>query len=167
MVIGFNTGCSNLYPYKKLPFEKQFSLLKKMSKAFAQDRILLLGGKEDKENNNTLKKRLQNKVISTPTNLGLRNGILSLAMCDIVVTGDTLGLHIAVALKKSIVAWFGLSCDQEIDLYERGTKVLADVNCRPCWKNSCANEPKCNDMVDIDKICENVKTLYSKITKKN
>lgn len=165
VIIGFNTGCSNLYPYKKLAFEKQLLLLKRLYKAFPHDRVLLLGGREDTENNNGLKKKLQNKVISTPTELGLRKGILFVDLCDIVLTGDTLGLHIAIGLRKSIVVYFTITCANEIDLYERGHKILAKIDCRPCWKRECRIDPKCNEMVDIDEICEAVKTLHSKIKK--
>ncbi|NQT06425.1 MAG: glycosyltransferase family 9 protein [Candidatus Omnitrophica bacterium] len=165
-VIGFNTGCSNTYPYKKLSFDKQLLLLKKLSKIFPQDKILLLGGKEDTENNNLLKKKLQNKVISTPTEQGLRKGLLFVALCDIVLTGDTLGLHIAVALKKKIIAWFTISCVDEIDLYDRGVVITAEVDCRPCWKSECSVEPKCNDKVDVDQICEAVKRVHPKAVQK-
>jgi heptosyltransferase-2 len=166
VVIGFNTGCSDLYPYKKLPFESQARLLNALHKLFPHDRILLLGGKEDTENNGALKKRLQNKALSTPTDMGLRKGILFVGACDIVVTGDTLGLHIAVALKKKIAAFFTTTCAQEIDLYDRGYKTAAQVDCTPCWKRECRKEIKCYDRVDLDNICENVKNLYSTIEKK-
>ncbi len=166
VVIGFNTGCSNLYPYKKLPFDAQFLLLKKLYKVFPHEKIALLGGREDTENNNALKKRLQNKVISTPTESGLRKGILFVDLCNIVITGDTLGLHMAIALKKHVVTWFTISCAEEIDLYDRGTKILADVECRPCWKKECSHEIKCFEKVDLDKVCEETKVLHSKVTKK-
>ena len=166
VVIGFNTGCSDAFGYKKLDFDKQVLLLKRLYKVFPHSRLLLLGGKEDTDNNNALKKRLQSKVVSTPTDMGLRKGILFIDLCDIVLAGDTLGLHIAVALKKYVVAWFTISCENEIDLYERGEKILANVDCRPCLKKVCDKEPKCNAMVDIDQICEATKTLYSKIEKK-
>jgi len=165
IVIGFNTGCSGLYPYKKLGFDKQLYLLKKLYKMFGHDRILLLGGREDTENNNALKKKLQNKVVSTPTEEGLRKGILFVDACDIVLTGDTLGLHIAVALKKGVAAFFTITCASEIDLYERGHKILAEVDCRPCWKRECQNEKKCNEAVNIENICEAVRDLHSKIEK--
>lgn len=165
VVIGFNTGCSDLYPYKRLAPDKQALLVKKLSQALPHERILLLGGKEDAENNSILKKKFPQKVIHTPTGEGLRRGILYLDICDIVLTGDTLALHIAIALGKNIVAWFTLTCENEIDLYDRGCKILADIDCRPCWKKECPKEPKCNEMVDIDKICEAAKELCSKVKK--
>lgn len=166
IVIGFNTGCSNLYPYKKLSFDKQLSLLKRLNKAFPHDRIALLGGREDAQNNNALKKRLQNKVVATPTDMGLRKGIQFVDLCDIVITGDTLGLHIAVGLKKNIVSFFTMTCPGEIDLYDRGEMIVADVECTPCWKKNCSKEIKCFESVDIEKLCESVKNQYSKIEKK-
>lgn len=166
VIIGFNTGCSSLYPHKKLNLEKQIDLLKKLYKAFPHDRILLLGGREDTQNNTILKKKLQNKVISTPTDLGLRKGILFLELCDVVLTGDTLGLHIAIALKKNVIVWFTLTCPDEIDLYERGQKIVTQLDCNPCWKRECFKETKCNELVDVDKICETTKSLYSTIEKR-
>ena len=55
-----------------------------------------------------------------------------------------------MALKKRVVAWFSLSCDQEIELYGRGEKVLADVDSRPCWKRSCRQPVKCHERVDME-----------------
>jgi len=159
IVIGFNTGCSNAFPYKKLAFDSQILLLKRLNKLFPHDKIILLGGREDTENNLALKKRMLNKVTSTPTDQGLRKGILYMAPCDIVLTGDSLGLHLAIGLKKKVVSWFTLTCAEEIDLYDRGHKLLADIECRPCWKRECAVEPKCNTKVDIERICESVKEL--------
>jgi heptosyltransferase-2 len=167
VAIGYNTGCSNLYPYKRLRFDRQLLFLKKLSKALPHEKILLLGGREDTENNNALKRKLQNKVVLTPTDEGLRKGMLFESLCDIVVTGDTLGLHIAIALKKHVVAFFTITCPEEIDLYDRGHKVLADIECRPCWKRSCDREVKCFEKVDIDTVCEKVKDLYSRIKERS
>ncbi len=161
-VIGFNTGCSNLYPYKKLPFAKQAELIEALLNSVPDARIALLGGREDTENNARLKAQFQDKIISTPTDKGLRKGILFVEACDIVITGDTLGLHMAIALKKDVIVWFGISCENEIDLYNRGVKLTSEISCRPCWKRSCEITPKCNDLVDISKISEAVKSLIKK-----
>lgn len=56
--------------------------------------------------------------------------------CHLIVTGDTLALHLAIALKKLVVTFFGSTCHQEIDLYGRGQKLIADVHCVPCYKGS-------------------------------
>lgn len=44
--------------------------------------------------------------------------------CELIVTNDSLGLHMAIALKKKIVALFGPTSAYETDLYGRGEKIL-------------------------------------------
>jgi len=153
-VIGFNTGCSVLYPYKKFTVERSIDTVRMWREKFPDYTVALLGGREDAERQAQMKAAFANDsmVINTPTNEGLRSGILWMAACDMVFTGCSLGLHIAQALKKPTVVWFGVSCAQEIDLYDRGVKLLADVSCSPCWKKSCTNEPKCFNQVSVEKI---------------
>lgn len=46
--------------------------------------------------------------------------------CETVVTLDSLGLHLAIALKKNIIALFGPTNACEVELYERGVKLCYD-----------------------------------------
>jgi len=161
MLLGINTGCSEFYPYKKLPLKKQVELIGTLFKEINGVKIALLGGKEDTENNEVLKDHFKEKIISTPTDQGLRKGILFIAACDAVISGDSLGLHIAIALKKPVVAWFSITCENEIDLYGRGVKITSNIKCRPCWQSSCTNMPKCNELVDMGKISRLAKSLVN------
>ena len=155
-VIGYNTGCSLLFPYKKFTVERSVALIAAWRKAFPDYTIALLGGPEDTERQELMKQEFSNDpwVVNTPTTGGLRSGMRWMAGADIVLSGCSLGLHIAIALKKPVIAWFGVSCIQEIDVYDRGVKIQSKVSCSPCWKKSCDNEPKCFDMVPLDEILE-------------
>jgi hypothetical protein len=150
ILVGWNTGCSPRYPYKKLAIDDQIELMNLTWRTLPRkDRVrfaLLGGGREDHERNLTIENMLrveQIPVTCTPALQGIRRGMAAAAACDMVVTGDTLGLHMAIGLKKPVVTWFGTTCHQEIDLYGRGVKVLSTVDCRPCWLQSCHLEPKC------------------------
>jgi len=153
-VIGFNTGCSNLYPNKKLTVEQHIELIGRLHAEFPEAHYLLLGGKEDTGRNQEIKDALGEVVISTPTTLGLRRGICFTNLCDVVVTGDSLGMHLAIALKKYVIAWFGVSCAAEIDLYGRGEKIVRALECSPCWKQVCDNPrgPICVTEFNLDEI---------------
>jgi hypothetical protein len=144
--VGFNTGCSPLYPYKKLPLATQAAAIRQLH-ARTGEPVLLLGGPEDTERNAALAELVGAAGEPTPTTGGLRAGAAQVARCDVVVSGDSLGMHMAIALGRHVVAWFGVTCPQEILLYGRGVKLLADVSCAPCWRRSCDNEPKCFDAV--------------------
>jgi heptosyltransferase-2 len=137
LVIGFNTGCSELFVLKKLELETQAQAIRQIAAEMPEAKIILLGGREDTERNQRLVELTEGLAIPTPTTLGLRAGIVLENLADIVVSGDSLGLHIAIALKKYAVGWFGLSCAAEVDLYNRGVKIIRDLPCAPCWKKVC------------------------------
>ena len=150
LLVGWNTGCGPRYPYKRLDPDDQVRVMRLTHERLRRpDRarfFLLGGGPEDAARNAAIAEALAEhgvEAIEGPCGGGLRRGLASVAACDVVVSGDTLGLHMAIGLKKPVIAWFGITCHQEIDVYGRGIKVLADVPCRPCWMQSCSQEPKC------------------------
>ncbi len=150
MVVGVNTGCSNLFPNKKLPLQYQRMLIHRLRQARPAWPVLLLGGIEDGVRNAELAADLGMHVIPTPTDEGLRRGMTYTQLADVVFTGDSLGMHMAIALGKRTVVWFGLTCEQEIEIYDRGEKLTADVKCRPCWRKECDKPVKCWDSLDPD-----------------
>lgn len=137
LAIGFNTGCSDLFPNKKMTVDQHLWLIRRIRRALPKAKMVLLGGKAETERNLEIKKKAGPFVINSPTSEGLRRGMAYIQACDLVVTGDTAAMHMAIALKKWVVAWFGLSCASEIELFGRGEKIVSKLDCSPCWKKSC------------------------------
>lgn len=159
IVIGFNTGCSNLFPNKKMTIDQHLKLIE----MFSEDKdikMLLLGGPEDTARNeeicSTATERnpdLKTRLFNTPSLEGLRKGIVYENAADVVITGDSYGMHLAIALKKCVLVWFGVSCWTEIDLYDRGAKFIPNgLFCSPCWKKVCPYDWECGKMVDLEAI---------------
>ncbi len=164
--VGFNTGCSNLFPNKKMTIEQHVKLINSLA-VEKNLKIVLLGGKEDTERNDnimeTLNEETRAKVISTPTTLGLRRGACFMDICDVVITGDSFGMHMAIGLKKYVIVWFGLSCAAEIELYGRGEKLIpVELECSPCWKKVCPYNLECIQMIDSEKIIRLTKEFGEK-----
>lgn len=153
-LVGINTGCSALYPNKKLSVNLQRELIVKLQRMYPSVGVVLLGGPEDTERNQLIARGLD--VISSPTEAGIRDGLISTSAVDVLVSGDSLGLHMGIALRKWCVAWFGPTCSQEIDLYDRGTKVITQASCHPCWKKVCHKDVMCYDLVNIHQIIDGV-----------
>ncbi|MEO8166787.1 MAG: glycosyltransferase family 9 protein [bacterium] len=152
LVVGFNTGCSLLYPNKKMTIEQHLALIKKMHGVEGL-KLVLAGGPEDTERNAEIARLAQGKVISTPTTDGLRRGLCYENICDVIISGDSFGMHAAIALRKHVLVWFGVSCWTEIDLYERGEKFIPHgLFCSPCWKRECPYNLECIQMIDLDAI---------------
>lgn len=151
-VIGINTGCAAVLPAKKLSIQNHRDLIRRMRSRYPEYQIVLLGGPEDTIRNIEISEGLE--VILSPTEKGLRDGLVSVAACDVVMTGDSLGMHMAISQKIRVVAWFGPSCHQEIDLFGLGEKILTLANCSPCWKRSCQKSVMCYDLVDLNQVVE-------------
>jgi ADP-heptose:LPS heptosyltransferase len=160
-IIGYNTGCSLLFPYKKFTVPRAIEVIAAWRKEFPLMTVALLGGREDSERQQEMKAAFKDDpfVVNTPTQDGLRSGILWMDTADMVLSGCSLGMHIAIALKKPTIAWFGVSCLQEVDLYDRGVRLQAEVGCSPCWKKSCDNEPKCFDQVAPKRIVDESRNI--------
>lgn len=165
IIIGFNTGCSTLFPNKKMRVDQHIKLINRLLKE-TDYRVILLGGPEDSERNHEIANAFPLEVISTPTNEGVRMGAVYEALADIIVTGDSFGMHLGIALQKYIVSWFGLSCWTEIDLYDHGVMFYPkELECAPCWKKSCPYQLECIDQIDLDGMYNAVLEAAKKLNK--
>lgn len=161
-VIGFNTGCSLLFPNKKMTLE-QHSVLIKRFLDLNDYKIMLLGGPEDSERNEILATQFEGKVLNTPTNEGVRKGACYESIPQVIITGDSFGMHLAIALKKYVIAWFGLSCWTEIELYNRGVKLFPKgLFCAPCWKKVCPYNLECIQMIDLERIVKETVAYFNR-----
>jgi len=154
-VVGIQTGCSDLYPLKSLTEDYLIDLVERIRRRHPGVVLLLLGGPPERERNASIARRFPSGVIETPTDEGLRRGILYLDACDIVVSPDSGALHIAIALHKWTVGWFNVSCAQEIDFFDHGVKVTTSLACSPCWRRDCP-DPICLAMADLEAIVDGV-----------
>ena len=87
-----------------------------------------------------------------------------LSSCKIIVTCDTLGLHLASALRKKVVAIVGPTENREFS-YKRVVFVRPHSRkCMPCDSPKCKMKEKCLREIDAKKISEiiiNIKGLRS------
>jgi ADP-heptose:LPS heptosyltransferase len=159
LIVGFNTGCSELYPNKKMTIEQHAVLIRRLS-AIRGLKLVLVGGPEDTIRNAEIARQSAGSVLNTPTGEGLRRGLCYENLCDVVITGDSFGMHAAIGLRKHVIVWFGVSCPAEIDLFGRGVKLIPEgLACSPCWKRACPFNLECIQMIDLDRVVREVE-LY-------
>ncbi len=168
--IGLNTGCSTLFPNKKMTVEQHVRIINELGKD-ENIRLLLLGGREDTERNDEIFAKLspeaKSRTINTPSTMGIRRGACFMNIADVVISGDSFGMHLALALRKYVIVWFGLSCQAEIELYNYGQKLFPEgLECSPCWKKTCPRNLECIDMIDLDKVIEYSRNFADNIFKR-
>jgi ADP-heptose:LPS heptosyltransferase len=146
--IGINTGAGGRWRWKKWTEEGYVQLIHTILEDYPDACILLYGGPEERERNAALASLAPRRLIDTGTNNSLRQFGALVDLCDVMVTGDTMALHLASALGKRIVALFGPTSAAEIELYGRGTKVAPwDMPCLGCYLNDCDVRPACMERI--------------------
>ena len=164
LIIGLNTGAGKRFATKRWEIGGFVELADRLSKDL-KAHVVLLGGPEEVERNKEIASRTNSPVIDSGCHHSLKEFMGLLNQCHLIVTGDTLALHLSIALKKLVVTFFGSTCHQEIDLYGRGKKLVADVGCAPCYKGNCdtmicMKSISANDVFHACKEVLNANTLF-------
>jgi heptosyltransferase-2 len=151
IVIGLNTGAGGRWPLKQWREEGYIELIDRL-RDVEGIRFLLLGGPAEEARNERLKAGAAARLFDPGCNNTVRHFAALLDRCDVVVTGDTLAMHLALSLRKRTVVLFGPTSAAEIELYDLGEKVVPDMGCLSCYKNSCDFVPNCMDLISVDMV---------------
>ncbi len=157
-VIGLNTGAGSVFANKAWTEGGYLGLIKQL-KEEPGTKVLLLGGPGEQERNRRILKKARGPVIDTGCDNTLGQFAAILNLCDLVVTGDTTAMHLAIGLKKKVIALFGPTCAQEIELYGRGEKVVSSIACAPCYRRNCEVSPNCMEAITADEVMKKIKDL--------
>ncbi len=160
--IGLNTGCGDVFETKCWTLEG-FSGL---AKALARDGdscLLLLGGKKEREFNRSLLAHCDALLIDTGCDNSLEEFLGIISLCDVVVSSDSLAAHIALALGKQTVIFFGSTCPREVELYNRGEKIVSDFPCSPCYLKTCDKNITCMSDLKPETVYQAVRRRIQKL----
>ena len=155
--VGLNTGAGVKFETKQWPAEYYLKLIESLHTRLRAN-IFLLGGGRERELNRFLEKRACVRVFNTGSDNSLLEFAGFLSLMDVIVTSDTLGMHLALAQNIKVIALFGPTCPQEIDLYGKGTKIFAGVDCSPCYKQTCA-DMKCMESISPEQVFDEIEKL--------
>ncbi len=157
LIIGINTGAADIWP-KALSIKKSVELIDKIYKKFKAN-ILLFGGPKEIERNKEIIRLSRSPVISTGSGNNLVEFPALISICNLFITTDSLGLHIALALKRETICLVGPTSSAEIDMYGIGEKVIAKSKFICTYKKA----PKdIMDKIDINEIIKKAESFISK-----
>ncbi|QFY41873.1 glycosyltransferase family 9 protein [Candidatus Methylospira mobilis] len=125
--VGLNHLIGKKFPLKRWPETQWKSLYDKLSKEHS---VCWQQGENDME-----------------------NYIEWIASCRVVVTNDSLGLHIALALGKPVVGLFGPTIASEVS-GKLLTKIMPplDWDCIPCLETFCPKETPCITHISVESV---------------
>ncbi|MBI1289976.1 hypothetical protein GC173_01860 [bacterium] len=154
-VIGLNTGCGPVFATKGWTTGRMAEFLALVEK-HPEWRVVLLGGKREAALHRELMARagslVGRQVFDSGTDNSLEGFFGFVERLDAVLSADSLAMHVAIALARPIVTWFGPTCHQEVDLYGLGEKIVTDFPCAPCYLKRCPKPTFCLEAMTAETV---------------
>jgi heptosyltransferase-2 len=145
-IIGLNTGAGRRWQLKQWREEGYLQLVDHLAKRH-NAQFVLLGGPEERERHQRLMSRSRVPLIDSGCDNPVRHFAAIIAACPLVIAGDTLAMHLSLALGRRTVVLFGPTSAAEIELYGLGEKVVPVMDCLACYKPTCDFVPNCMDLI--------------------
>ena len=158
-LIGMNTGAGIRWTSRLWEIQKWAELANKLIDD--GNNVVLLGGPDEDERNRAIMAATNNRAhylgfFKIPEFIALMD------RCDLIVTGVTMGMHIAMALEKKLVLINNIFNPFEFgDLYGLGVIVQPDKQCMCFFRGQCINpEYFCLDHLPVSKVYDAVKRVF-------
>lgn len=145
-VIGLSTGAGRRWELKRWRGDAYLELAERVAKKH-HAQCVLLGGPEERERHKELLSASRVPLIDSGCDNPVRHFAAIVAACNVVVTGDTLAMHLALAQGCRVVALFGPTSAAEIEMYGLGEKIVPRMDCLACYKSACDFVPNCMDLI--------------------
>ena len=156
-VVGLNTAAGGRWKGKQISVEKTVELGKALHEKLGAT-LLLFGGPAEAERNSSIKEGLGDLVVDAGTENSLREFASLINQCDVLITSDSLALHLGVALSKKVIAFFGPTSNAEIDLDDNGVKLVAP-ECGCFYNDACTLKPNCVEHIPVEDFVKAVEGL--------
>jgi len=154
--------------FKRWPVENFSRLCLKISKEI-NCLILLLGSMNEEPVCRRVSEGLQSSV-NLCGKLPLELSCALIGLSDLVITNDGGPLHIAQALRKKSIAFFGPVDENVYGAYPDGSNAVilsSSADCRPCYRafkfQGCAYDKRCLREIDVDRVFLKVKGLIGEV----
>ncbi len=144
-ILGVNASAGTRWELKMMSEEKTAVVCKELAKN-KRNTLLLLGGIDEEERNMVIKSMCpeENIIFIRPTT-DIRKFASIINKCDLLITTDSLALHIGLALNKKTLVYFGPTSPWEIEMFGLGKKIYKESDCLCCYKKTTDKKPSCID----------------------
>lgn len=161
-IIGLNTGAGRRWELKQWREEGYIELVERVAKKRSAQ-FVLLGGPDERERHVRLMSRSSVPLIDAGCDNSVRHFASLVGACSLVVTGDTLAMHLSLALSRRTIVLFGPTSAAEIEMYGLGEKIVPRMECLSCYKQKCDFVPNCMDLITTDMVEAAVKRQLDEI----
>ena len=157
-IIILNTGSSNRFQHRIWTKKGYRELIKKLLKNTSY-KIILAGSKLEIDRNNYIAKDFN--VINTTNHYNLKEFVFLLQLADVIVTGETVAMHIGISLSKKMVGFWGSLPPQLVDFFGLGKKHYnKELKCLGCYGQfKCPYNAKCMTSITANEVYKSIEEL--------
>jgi ADP-heptose:LPS heptosyltransferase/glycosyltransferase involved in cell wall biosynthesis len=157
LIIGINPSGGSGRWNKNLPINKTVKIIEDLYKKYHAT-IILFGGINEEKRNNEIMKSVKVPVISAGCGNNLIEFPALISVCNLMITTNSLALHLSLALKRKTICMIGPTSPSEIEMYGLGEKIIAKSKDVGHYKKNCKSINK----IDIFQILNVVNNLIKK-----
>jgi len=152
-IVLLNTGGGGRWAQKKWTLEHYRGLARRLRSEQPETAVLIAGGPEESALNTALLASFGDPgIVDAGCDNSLKEFAAIVEMADLVVTSDSLALHMATALSRPVVALVGPTSPWELETYGSGEVLTADVPCLACYRRSCDKPVTCMERLTPDDV---------------
>jgi heptosyltransferase-2 len=161
VVVALNVGSSIRHKAKRWPPSRFYELAALCEEKHPDWKLLVVAGPEDIDAYGEIMGLHREEPLGNIAFLGCQNTISQfislIRRISVMVSADTFGLHVALALDKPAVSLWGPQPKNETYSYGKELKVSLDLDCAPCFAGSpdqCASDRHllCMDGIDAKSV---------------
>jgi ADP-heptose:LPS heptosyltransferase len=150
-ILGIHTGGGGRWRLKQWHEESFIALLQQLVHMLGPNtQIVLFGGPLERERNRRIRGTVRASLYDAGCDNDVRHFAALIRCCAVVVSGDSLAMHIALAMGRRVVVLFGPTSHTEIELFGLGEKVIPNLECLVCYKQTCDFVPNCMDAISVE-----------------
>ena len=129
LVVALNTGAGGRWRTKELPVDRTLRVMEGLAEHEPGARLLVLGGPAEQERNAELVRGIEAScpgvVVDTGTGNSIQEFAAIVSLADLLVSSDSLALHVGVARGVPVTSFFAPTSAAEIELFGRGAKLTS------------------------------------------
>jgi ADP-heptose:LPS heptosyltransferase len=158
--VGLNTGAGPVFAHKAwLP--ERFAALADWLREDLGLTPLLLGGPLERELNQYIAGLCHGPVADSQGKHDLVQFAALLGRLRLMVTSDSVAMHLGLAQKVPSLVLFGSTCPQEIQLSGPGRLLRAGLDCQPCYQRKCDLSEHCMKAISLEMVQQAVKDILA------
>ena len=155
-MVGINTGGGGRWQYKKWTFDGYVGFIHLFKRRNPDVELLLFGGPEEVDLNKRILATVGDQVIDAGFDNSLMEFSSLVNTTDILLTSDSLAMHVGVALGKSTVVLVGPTSPWELDVFGKGEIIHSGIECLACYLSRCDKTVTCMNTLSPEYVVEKV-----------